>query len=172
MSDAVTAAHDKAWKPLFALICSHLAPEWQVWRDEFVGKTDIPCDSLTTLKPDGLLWNPEEGIIEVLEFKRTNDFFPDSFKKGFLKKWIKYKPLVTALEAANPGCKVRLSVFTLGDRGLHDEARWAENWSKMDLPPKGLYPFCVKAALLAQEVATDILAVYSGVLKNLSPRSS
>ena len=104
----------------------------------------------------------------MLKFKHTTDFFPDSFERGFLRKFIKYTPLVWALEHANPDHTVCLFVFILGDRGLLDEERWAANWAHLSLPPKGLAPFCVCAALLAQDVATDILATYTVALQNLA----
>ena len=88
--------------------------------------------------------------IHVLEFKRTSDFFPDSFERGFLRKFIKYQPLVEALMLSNPDWSVNLLVFTLGDRGLLDEERWLENWATLALPDKGFSTFAVTAATLAQ----------------------
>ena len=161
-------AHDKVWTTLFSLLCSHLPPGWTMWKDKVISTTDIPCLSQASKKPDGLLWHKEDKLIHVLEFKRTTDFFPDSFELGFLRKFIKYTPLVQALETANKDHTVRLFVFTLGDRGLLDEERWTANWAHLSLPPKGLAPFCVRAALLAQEVATDILATYKVAMQNLS----
>ena len=87
-----------------------------------------------------LLHEPSK-VIYVLEFKRASDFFPDSFERGFLRKYIKYQPLVEALEAANPGWDVQLTVFCLGDRGLLEEERWLDNWSILGLPASGFSPF-------------------------------
>ena len=113
--EAVTAAHDKVWATLFPMICSHLPPGWTTWKDKVVSTTTVPCLSLASLKPDGLLWHKEDKLIHVLEFKHTTDFFPDSFERGFLRKFIKYTPLVRALETANKEHMVCLFVFTLGD---------------------------------------------------------
>ena len=86
-----------------------------MWKDKVISTTGLPCLSLASLKPDGLLWHKEDKLIHVLEFKHTTDFFPDSFELGFLRKFIKYTPLVLALEHANPDHTVSLFVFTLGD---------------------------------------------------------
>ena len=64
-------------------------------------------------QPDGVLLHNEDKRIIVLEFKRTSDFWPDSFTKGYLRKWVKYAPLVASLREANPGWTVDLAIFVL-----------------------------------------------------------
>ena len=81
---------------------------------------------------------------------------------------VKYSPLVDALELANPGFEMELLVFCLGDRSLLDSTHWKSNWESLCLPERGFRPFCTAAALVAQQVASDILTVYNAVLKNLN----
>jgi hypothetical protein len=88
MSDAITAAHNTAWSALYTKIISHFSDRWDKWFDEFVSKTTIPCHSLTELKPDAILHNKDTKQIFVLEFKRTNDFFVDGLRRGYLKKTV------------------------------------------------------------------------------------
>ena len=102
-----------------------------------------------------------------MEFKRTNNFFVVGLRRGYLKKIVKYAPLVVALETANLDYEVLLFIFCLGDRGLLDFPLWKTNWEALELPKASLKQFCSNAALLAQQVATDILLVYSGVLKSM-----
>jgi hypothetical protein len=167
MSDAITAAHNTAWSALYTKIISHFSDRWDKWYDEIVSKTTVPCESLTELKPDAILHNKDTKQIFVLEFKRTNDFFVDGLRRGYLKKTVRYAPLVTAMEESNPGYEVLLLIFCLGDRGLLDFQLWKSNWEALELPEASLKQFCSDAALLAQQVATDILLVYSGVLKSM-----
>ena len=167
MADAITAAHDTIWSDLFGLITAHLPADWKSWKDKVINTTGIPCYDLAHLKPDGVLLHEPSKVIYVLEFKRASDFFPDSFERGFLRKYIKYQPLVEALEAANPGWDVQLTVFCLGDRGLLEEERWLDNWSILGLPASGFSPFATTAARLAQTVATTILECYSAALRAL-----
>jgi ribonuclease HI len=167
MADAITAAHDTIWSDLFGLITAHLPADWKSWKDKVISTTGIPCCDLAHLKPDGVLLHEPSKVIYVLEFKRASDFFPDSFERGFLRKFIRYQPLVEALEAANPGWDVQLTVFCLGDRGLLEEERWLDNWSILGLPASGFLPFATTAARLAQTVATTILECYSAALRAL-----
>ena len=125
-----------------------------------------------TLGSATILLHLESTTIHVLEFKRTSDFFPDSFERGFLRKFIKYQPLVEALMLSNPEWTVNLLVFTLGDRGLLDEERWLENWTTLALPDKGFSTFAVTAATLAQTTTTTILECYSVALKALNAAPS
>jgi hypothetical protein len=136
--------------------------------------TLIPCEDISELnpesqlKPDGLLRNIEEKTIFVLEFKRTSDFWPDCFSRGYLKKWVKYAPLVQAIQESNPGWKVELAIFVLGDRGLLDEEQWEDSWELLGLAPRLLQPFCIKAVLAAQTATTSCLAVYNTALQALN----
>ena len=168
LPDAVTDAHNAAWSTLYNFITSRLSPAWEHWLDKPVHTTSIPCDYLSELKPDGILLHEEQKRIVVLEFKRTSDFWLDSFARGFLQKWIKYTPLVDSLRSSNPGWSVDLAVFVLGDRGLLDEDQWKSSWETIGLPPKLLGPFCIKAVLAAQTAATSTLAVYNTALKKLN----
>ena len=86
-----------------------------------MSSTTVPSGHSSHLKPDGLLVHREAQEIRVLEFKRTNDFFEDSFKRALLKKWVKYKPLADDIRQEHPDWDVQLLVFVLGDRGLLDE---------------------------------------------------
>ena len=81
---------------------------------------------------------------------------------------MKYTPLIDALKSSNPDYHIELLIFCLGDRGLLDSSLWASNWETLSLPDKGLSPFCTAAALVAQQVASDILAVYSTAMKKLN----
>ena len=42
----------------------------------------------------------------------------------------------------------------------------------MGLKEASFKPFCIKAALAAQEVADTTLAVYSAAVKNMNPKTS
>ena len=170
--DAITAAHNTVWAALFKTLCSHLDLTWTKIYDTVVNRTDIPCVEHSHLKPDGILSQESTKTLYVLEFKRTNDFFPDSFSRAFLRKLVKYKPLLESLRTSNPWWTVELFIFSLGDRGLLDEERWEANWDKMGLPENKLTPFCVQACSLAQTVATDILEVYSGAMQVLNAAPS
>ena len=105
--------------------------------------------------------------MRVLEFKRTNDFFKDSFERAILHKWVKYQPLVENLREEYPEWDIKLLVFIQGDRGLFDEIRWQTNWDSMNLPQSKFTKMCVDASTTAQDVATDILAVYNAALLNM-----
>ena len=168
LPNAVTAAHDEAWTSLFHSITSHLTQAWDKWKDKVVHTTGIPCGLSADLKPDGILLHQEDKRIIVLEFKRTSVFWPDSFTKGYLRKWVKYAPLVSSLQDANPGWKVDLAIFVLGDRGLFDEEQWEDSWATLGLPTRHFKPFCVKAVLAAQTAESSILAVYNIALKKLN----
>jgi hypothetical protein len=168
VAESITAAHDTVWTTLFDMITTHLPADWKTWKDKFVSMTGIPCQMETDLKPDAILLHKDSKTIHVLEFKRASDFWPDSFERGFLRKWIRYRPLIEAFLEANPGWTVDLSVFSLGDRGLLDEKRWQENWNRLALPESGFKPFATKAAGMAQTVATTILECYNVALRNMN----
>jgi hypothetical protein len=165
-------AHNDAWEPLFAKIKKYMKTGWESWLDKVIANTEIPCQRLTKLKPDGILRNQESEEMFLLEFKRTSDFFTDSLDRGFLRKWIKYTPLVEALQEANPRYKITLLIFVLGDRGFIDETQWWSNWKAMGLKEASFKSFCIKAALAAQEVADTTLAVYSAAVKNMNAKPS
>jgi hypothetical protein len=168
VSEAITAAHNKAWSTLYNLLVSHLPQSWEHWYDKVVSTIDIPCASHSHLKPDAILRHKLSNSIYILEFKRTNDFFLDSFRRGYLKKVVKYTPLIDALKSSNPDYHIELLIFCLGDRGLLDSSLWASNWETLSLPDNCLSPFCTIAALVAQQVASDILAVHSTAMKKLN----
>ena len=55
VSEAITAAHNKAWSTLYNLLVSHLPQSWEHWYDKVVSTIDIPCASHSHLKPDAIL---------------------------------------------------------------------------------------------------------------------
>ena len=59
----------------------------------------------------------------MLEFKQTTDFFPDSFERVLLRRWVKYQPLIEDLKKENPKQEIELLVFVLSASSLFNENR-------------------------------------------------
>jgi len=72
--------------------------------------------------------------------------------------------MITGLQRARPGWRIRLITFVLGDRGFFDEERWGANWKTLKLADKGFSHFATLAVQMAHEVADDILQAYNGAL--------
>ena len=103
--------------------------------------------------------------IELLEFTRTGDLWPDSLAAARDKKTEKYQTLLSELQLLYPGVAVRIVPFVMGSRSYVEEREWMEAWTSLGLSPAALVKLIPKAQAWNIEAAREMLNVRAAVRK-------
>jgi len=171
MHDAITKAHDEAWKVLYEVVVKHLPSNVSHWYDTRLASIPLrnlarPIGSAGKYKPDAVVEDETRHTIHLLEFARTTDLWSDSLDISRARKHDKrgYKAMIEALQLARPGWRVELRTFVLGDRGFFDEMEWNRHWEGMSLPPPGFKELGSAAVQAAYESADLVLTAYKGAI--------
>ena len=101
--------------------------------------------------------------IELLEFTRTGDLWPDSLSEASARKTDKYASLQGELQGLYPGVPVTIYPFVVGSRSYMDERGWEKAWDGLGLPQAALTKLMPKIQSWNIEGAREMLSVRSSV---------
>ena len=122
--NALTISELGAWK---CAIGQKRTPQQQVGRKRTLDdiKTYFEGEDLTK-RPDGMIFDFHHRTIYVIEVARTGDS-PGSLRNRYLKKTLKYAPIVEGLRKAFTPCKVEQITLVVGLLGSIEESRWRQS---------------------------------------------
>ena len=148
VSSTARAVHDRIWRGIFDVIKTSVPKGVRAIYDSTIksiaGLRHNP--SIANLQPDGVVIREVGGgfrggvitAVELLEFTRTGDLWPDSLAAAHDKKTDKYALLLRELQVLHPAAAVRIVPFVLGSRSYLDEEHWAASWSVLKLKQQTL----------------------------------
>ena len=122
--NALTIAELWAWK---CAIGQKRTPQQQAGRKRTLDdiKTYFEGEDLNK-RPDGMIFDFHHRTIYVIEVARTGDS-PGSLRNRYLKKTLKYAPIVEGLRKAFTPCKVEQITLVVGLLGSIEESRWRQS---------------------------------------------
>jgi hypothetical protein len=168
-SSAARAVHDRVWRGVFDVIKAGVPAGTQAIYDTAIGRIKGMKSNLKIrlLQPDGIIIRNNFETIELLEFTRTGDLWPESLTKARDRKTTKYADLKSELQLLYPRASISIVPFVVGARSYINESHWAASWSRLLLPQASLNKVLPKIQAWNVEGAREILGVRAAIRKGI-----